>query len=103
MQILVKKHYIVTYFASKDKINIFGEKISLSRWPYFYYTIYYFFQGTVSPCNSSDVNANDESNNEDLDLLTLGAETNITNNEDEVGMDYDNLMAYFDSLKESTA
>ena len=66
----------------------------------------------MSPCNSSDVlNANDESNNEDLDLLTLGANetTNpygtpcITNNEDEVGMDYDNLMAYFDSLKESTA
>ena len=64
---------------------------------------YFIFQGTVSPCNSSDVNANDESNNEDLDLLTLGAETTITNNEDEVGMDYDNLMAYFDSLKESTA
>ena len=66
----------------------------------------------MSPCNSSDVNANDESNNEDLDLLTLGANettTNpygthcISNNEDEVGMDYDNLMAYFDSLKESTA
>ena len=59
----------------------------------------------MSPCNSSDVNANDDEsiNNEDLDLLTLGAETTITNNEDEVGMDYDNLMAYFDSLKESTA
>ena len=66
----------------------------------------------MSPCNSSDVNANDESNNEDLDLLTLGANettTNpygppcISNHEDEVGMDYDNLMAYFDSLKESTA
>ena len=34
------------------------------------------------------------------DDLELGAEANT---EDEMGMDYDNLMAYFESLKESTA
>ena len=36
------------------------------------------------------------------DDLELGAEANEVP-EDEVGMDYDNLMAYFESLKESTA
>ena len=44
------------------------------------------------------------------DGLPMGAEATSEatteariNDEDEIGMDYDNLMAYFENLKESTA